>query len=171
MFTGATAWRGTGLAIVRILFGFVFAIDAWFKWKPAFFNDFYDYVHGAMEGQPAFVKAWVHFWCFVVGINPHHIALVTAIVETLVAVGLILGVFSTLTDFAGAALTFGIWAVAEGFGGPYGPGSMHIGTAIIYVFVFAALWLAGSGLYVGLDRNLGPRLGRWSWLASGKAVS
>ena len=33
-----------------------------------------------------------------------------------------------------------IWAVGEGFGGPYTSGATDIGTAIIYALVFAALW-------------------------------
>jgi len=34
-----------------------------------------------------------------------------------------------------------IWAVPEGFGGPYGTGSTDIGTGIIYAFAFLLLML------------------------------
>ena len=33
-----------------------------------------------------------------------------------------------------------VWSVGEAFGGPYAAGSTDIGTAIIYAFVFAALY-------------------------------
>jgi hypothetical protein len=39
--------------------------------------------------------------------------------------------------------------------------------AIIYVLVFAGLFLAFAGLYWGVDRYLAPLLGRFKFLASG----
>jgi nitrite reductase (NO-forming) len=160
------SWRGPGLGIVRILFGVVWAVDAAFKWQPGFITGFYDYVHGAMEGQPAVVKWWIHLWCNVVGVDAHVFAHLTAIGETVVALGLVLGVFSTVIDVVGMLLMLAIWTTAEGFGGPYGPGSMHIGSAIMYVFVFGALWLSYAGRYLGMDSLLTRRLGRFGWLAS-----
>lgn len=153
---GNAAWRGYGFAVIRILFGAAWAVDAYFKWNPVFIENFVQYVHGAMEGQPAFVKAWVHFWCTIVGIDPHVFAYITAIGETLVAIGLILGLFSALADLAGALLMLLIWAIAEGFGGPYTAGTLEIGSAVIYVLVCAALWLGHAGSYLSLD----------AWLAS-----
>jgi hypothetical protein len=31
-----TGWRLTGIGLLRIAFGLVWAIDAWFKWQPDF---------------------------------------------------------------------------------------------------------------------------------------
>ena len=90
-----------------------------------------------------------------------------AIAETLVALGLIFGVFSNLTNIGGALLTLVIGSTAEGFGGPYVPGSADIGSAIIYTLVFAALFLANAGSIMGLDRLLTPGLGRFRFLTSG----
>jgi hypothetical protein len=36
-------WRLKGIGPLRITFGVVWAIDAWFKWQPGFINDFADY--------------------------------------------------------------------------------------------------------------------------------
>ncbi len=85
-------------------------------------------------------------------------------------VSLILGLLSNAADLGGALLTLVIWSTAEGFGGPYKAGSADIGTAIIYSFVFAALFLSQAGLYLGFDRRLTPMLGRWGWLAAGPVV-
>jgi uncharacterized membrane protein YphA (DoxX/SURF4 family) len=90
------------------------------------------------------------------------------VVETLIAIGLILGLFSNLTYIGGALLSVVIWSTAESFGGPYAAGSTDIGAAIIYVLVFAGLFLAASGRYLGLDPWLGKHLGRFSFLASGR---
>jgi len=81
----------------------------------------------------------------------------------------VLGLFSNLTFAVGALLSLMIWSTAEGFGGPYRAGSTDIGTAIIYALVFAGLFLAAAGRSIGLDRRLGPALGRWAFLASGRA--
>ena len=63
-------------------------------------------------------------------------------------------------------MVFGVvWAVDAWF--KWQPGSTDIGAAIIYVLVFAALFLANAGLTMGVDRWLTPALGRWGVLASG----
>ena len=58
-----------------------------------------------------------------------------------------------------------IWSTAEGFGGPYAPGSTDIGAAIIYLVVFLALWLGKCWRYYSLDKllyeKLRFRIGRW----------
>jgi thiosulfate dehydrogenase [quinone] large subunit len=161
------SWRLKGIGVLRIIFGLVWAVDAWFKWQPDFINNFSDYLTGALEGQPAAVQAWIYFWINIIKVDPHVFAHFVAIAETAVAVGLVLGAFSNLTNLGGALLALVIWATAEGFGGPYVAGSADIGSAVIYALVFAGLFLANAGLYIGLDRRLTPLLGHWSFLASG----
>ncbi len=161
------SWRAKGIGALRIVFGVVWLVDAWFKWQPRFINQFADYLTGALEGQPAVVQAWINFWINIVNVDPHIFAHVVAISETAIALGLIFGAFSNLTNIGGALLAIVIWSTAEGFGGPYVPGSADIGSAVIYVLVFAGLFLANAGLVWGLDAGLTPALGRLSFLASG----
>lgn len=162
-----SSWRYKGIAVLRIIFGLVWLVDAWFKWQPDFINQFADYLNGALEGQPPAVHAWISFWVNIVKVDPHVFAHIVAIAETAVALGLIFGVFSNLTNLGGALLSLVIWSTAEGFGGPYTPGSTDIGSAVIYALVFAVLFLSNAGLIWGFDRWLTPKLGRWSILASG----
>lgn len=49
----------------------------------------------------------------------------------------------------GALWSFGIWAISEGFGNTSRAEYTDIGTSIIYVTVFAALW--------AIDSCAGPR--------------
>lgn len=163
------AWRLRGLGLLRIVFGLVWAVDAWFKWQPEFINGLHAYLTEPLEGQPPAVQNWINFWMTTVHIDPTAFAYFIAIAETAVALGLIFGVFSNLTNIGGILLSLAIWSTAEGFGGPYTAGSTDIGAAIIYVLVFAGLFLANAGLYLGLDRYLALRLGRWSFLASGRS--
>jgi hypothetical protein len=45
-------WRGHALGSLRIFFGLAWAIDAAFKWHPAFQTRFVKYLTGAPDGQP-----------------------------------------------------------------------------------------------------------------------
>lgn len=163
----AGEWRGRAFGVLRIVFGCIWAIDAAFKWQPAFQTGFVSYLSGALDGQPELVKAWIGFWIDIVKVDPSVFASIVAASETALAIALILGVFSNLANLGGILLALVIWTTAEGFGGPYQAGSTDIGTAIIYLLVFVALFLAQSGLHLGVDRRLTPRLGRFGWLASG----
>ncbi len=163
-------WRLNGIGLLRILFGIVWGIDAWFKWQPDFVNNFTTYLSGAQAGQPWPIHHWIVFWTNTVGIDPTFFAYATAVGETAIAIALIVGAFTNLTALVGVLLSVVIWSTAEGFGGPYHAGSTDIGAAIIYPLVFAGLFLSSAGLYYGIDRKLTPALGRFGYLASGWLV-
>jgi thiosulfate dehydrogenase (quinone) large subunit len=163
-------WRLNGIGLLRILFGIVWGIDAWFKWQPDFVNNFTTYLTGAQDGQPWPIHHWIQFWVNTVGIDPTFFAYATAVGETAIAIALIVGAFSNLTTVIGVLLSVVIWSTAEGFGGPYHAGSTDVGAAIIYPLVFAGLFLSSAGLYYGLDRKLTGTLGRFGFLASGGFV-
>lgn len=158
--------RIRALGVLRIVFGLAWAADAGFKWVPAFIGNFTTYL--STDGQPKAFGAWISFWINTIKVDPHVFAHLVAAGETAIAIGLILGLFSNLTYLLGSLLSVMIWTTAEGFGGPYSPGSTDIGAAIIYVFVFAALFLTDAGRIYGLDGRLGNRLGRFAFLASGR---
>lgn len=63
-------WRLTVIGLLRIAFGLVWAIDAWFKWQPDFLNHFTEYLTSAQQDQPAWVAAWIGFWVDLVKIDP-----------------------------------------------------------------------------------------------------
>ena len=161
-----TKHQSKAIAFLRIAFGVVWVIDAQFKWQPAFANNFTSYIQGAINGQPTFIQTWLHFWLKLVSVDPHLFARFAALGETAIAIGLLFGLFSNLTCAVGALLALYIWAVPEGLGGPYVAGSTDIGTGIIYVFVFAALFLLSAGQHYGLDRTLREKLGRLRFLSS-----
>ncbi len=167
MNTHRASWRLRAMGILRIIFGLVYAIDAYFKWQPAFGNNLTQYLTGNLDGQPSFVQVWIHLWINIAKVNPHVFANLVALGETAVAIGLIFGILSNLTNSVGVFFALIIWTTAEGFGGPYTAGATDIGTAIIYVLVLVGLFLSSAGLYYGVDRYLSPKLGRFSLLATG----
>ena len=160
-------WRYQGIGVLRIAFGIVWAIDASFKWAPDFIIGFSGTLNGALDGQPAWVQAWIKLWSNIVSVDPHVFAHMVAVGETALAAALILGAFSNLSYIGGTLLALVIWTTAEGFGDIFKKESMDVGAAIIYVIVFAGLYLSQAGLALGVDRWLTPKLGRWGWIASG----
>jgi nitrite reductase (NO-forming) len=145
----------------------VWIVAAWLKWQPGFISNFSSMLSGVADGQPGPIQAWIKFWVTVVNINPYLIARGFAVVETLIAVCLVLGIFSNLTYIVGIVYTLGIWSVAEGFGGPYAPGqSTDVGTALPYAILFGVLFCVSAGRYFAVDQLLTSKLGRWGLLAS-----
>jgi thiosulfate dehydrogenase (quinone) large subunit len=153
------ALEDKSFAVLRILFGFIWLVDAMFKWQPAFLNNFTSYLIEGAQGQPALVQAWIHLWMNGVSVNPHLFALIVAIAETAIALGLIFGAFTKVTMTGGILMAFVIWSTAEGFGGPYVAGSTDIGAAIIYIIVFVALWLGKAWRHYSIDRWVHERTG------------
>ncbi len=144
-------------AILRIVFGFVWLIDASFKWRPAFLNNFTSYLVSGAQGQSAPVQAWIYFWVHTVSVDPHLFGIIVAISETALAIALIFGWFTKAAMVGGIALAFVIWSTAEGLGGPYVAGSTDIGTSIIYIIVFIALWLGKSWRCYSIDALMHKR--------------
>src|SRR5260221_2519428 len=160
-------WREGGVGIARIVFGLVWVVAALLQWLPQFQNSFVAQVAAAKAGQPAFIQGWIPFWANAVSVNPLLFARILASTEAVIAAFLSLGLFSNLTYSVGIFLSLGIWAIPEGFGGPYIPGiSTDIGTAFPYAILFAVLLFHSAGRYYGLDQWLTPRLGRLGFLAS-----
>lgn len=160
-----TTTEDKAFSLLRIAFGFIWLIDASFKWNPAFINNLTDYLAQGAQGEPALVQAWIHLWIVTVSIDPHFFAILVALAETSIALGLITGFLTRIALLGGMAMTLVIWSTAEGFGGPYAPGSTDIGAAIIYFLLLVALWLGRSWRYYSIDsflrKKLSFTLGSW----------
>lgn len=140
------------VAVLRIAFGFMWAVDASFKWRPAFRESFLSQVQSAGQGQVSWLHGWFNFWATLMAHNPTLFAYMVAVVESMIALALLVGLARRSTYLAAALFSLLIWAIAEGFGGPYGSDSTDIGTGIVYAVVFLALY--------GLDRLAVPA--KWS---------
>lgn len=161
-------WRTRVIACLRVAFGLIWAVAAWLKWQSAFQQSFLAQINQASDGQPPAIQAWIAFWSHLINLNPLLFARLEASTETALAILLILGLFSNLSYIVGILLALGIWAIPEGFGGPYQPGqTTDIGTALPYALLFSMLLVISAGRYYALDSWLTPRLGRLGFLASG----
>lgn len=76
-------------------------------------------------------------------------AVCTAVIEVIISAALIVGFARKPLYLFGALWSLSIWAIPEGFGNTSRAAHTDVGTSIIYVMVFAALW--------ALDSCTGPR--------------
>ena len=135
---------------LRFIFGGIWLIDAVLKWLPGFRSGYMSSISGAGMGQPGWLQWWFHMWTNMQHPAPTFFAYLVAVLETLVALAVILGFARKVSYITAAAFSVVIWAAAEGFGGPYGSGASDIGTAIIYALVFMCLLTLAA--YTGTDR-------------------
>ena len=161
-------WRARLIAIMRIAFGLAWAVAAWLKWQQGFISGFMGQVTGAREGQPMMIHNWINMWASMISTNPYFFAYLVASLETTLAVLFIFGIFTNLACIMSILHSFGIWTVAEGFGGPLQLGkSTDIGPAIMYTIISGLLLAISAGRYYAVDQWLTPRLGRFGFLAAG----
>ena len=153
-------WR-VGL---RVIFGLFWVADAYLKWSLiAQGMDYRNLVSSAAEGQPSIVASWVTFWADIANSTPGF-SYIIAITETLIAIFIIIGLLTKLTSLAGIVLSFLIWSTAEAFGGVFTHGATDIGTAPLYMAMFAGLIVVRAGMQRGLDGHILRRYPRFRLL-------
>lgn len=153
-------------AVIRIIFGFVWLIDGSLKFASGFVDSFPSLIK--TEGQPAWLQPWFSFWSSVAATNAAPIVYTTGALELVLGMALVLGFMRKIAYLGGVVLSLFIWAIPEGFGGPYGPGSTDIGTGIIYGFLFLSLiiinTISGPSKY-SLDYLIERRYSSWKRVA------
>jgi uncharacterized membrane protein YphA (DoxX/SURF4 family) len=159
------AWAdgATRVALMRIGFGLIWAIAAWYKWQPAFLTGFADQISRPAQSAPPLLQPWFQFWQNLLAPHAIFFAVGTALLETMIAVCLLLGLARRPIYVIGAVFSCLIWAVPESFGRIWQSGQTDIGTSSIYVFIFLALLAVDAGSNAGawsLDRRLEVR---WPW--------
>ncbi|MBN2679901.1 hypothetical protein HHS34_004610 [Acidithiobacillus montserratensis] len=133
----------------RILFGLLWAFDAFWKWQPYFLDNAVTYLQQALPGEPAWIAAYISFVIAVINlVGPVLFGYVAAIMESVIAFFLLIGRGLRWIIPVGIAYSFGVWTTAEGWGAPYLPGSTAnkgdvLGTTNIYIiaFLFLAAWV------------------------------
>ena len=161
----AQRWGGA----VRILFGLIWLMDAYFKWQPSFLHGLLTVMHNGTMGQPAWLMPWFTLTHSIVAVQPTLFAHGIAIMETGLALAVLFGVARKVTYLGGVVWSLLIWSTAEGFGRtPPGSIATDIGTAIVYAAVFLALLAADQCAATrpySLDAVLERRLPGWQRLA------
>jgi nitrite reductase (NO-forming) len=166
----SAGWTGTA---VRLVFGAIFGIDAVLKWLPGYRHTYVKQLRAVAKGQPGWLHGWFHFWTHLQAQAPTAFAMLTGVAETGLAVVLIFGVARRAGYLLGAVYSLLVWAVGEGFGGPYSSGSTDVGTGIVYALLFVALLAFAPPARrerLSIDRFLTPRWAPWRFLSEPHAV-
>ena len=124
-------------SFIRIILGIVWLIDGYLKFSPGFVDSFPALIKS--QGQPSWLQPWFNFWSSVTSANAAPFVYSIGTLEMVLGVALVLGFMRKIAYLGGMVLSLLIWAIPEGFGGPYGPGSTDIGTGVIYSFLFLSL--------------------------------
>ena len=132
-------WSDTAAGAIRTAFGLIWAMDAYLKWRPVFFNNYLSYITSIANGQPQWLLPWFNLWISLITPDPSLFAWLTRLAETTIAVGLLFGLGRKWIYVLGGVFALFIWSIPEGFGGPYVPGATDIGAGLIYVLVFITL--------------------------------
>ncbi|HEY0247937.1 MAG TPA: hypothetical protein VGC45_06715 [Gryllotalpicola sp.] len=158
---GAGIRPGRGAAIVRILFGALWGIDAAFKWMPGFVHGqtLSDELGKAAEVNVPIEHQWLQLWNSVGLANPPAFAVAIAIIETLVALALITGSFTRIALIVSTLLAIGIWTGAEGMHLPwFKPGQTDLGPSVGYIFASLALLFTAAAQRWSVDELLARRV-------------
>lgn len=155
-------------SFIRIIMGVVWLIDGYLKFQPGLVDSFPDMVKRAGDGQPSWLQPWFNFWYNITLTNAGPYVYATGLLELALGITLVLGLMRKISYAGGIIFSLLIWAVPEGLGGPYGPGSTDIGTGVIYSFVFLSLIVLnatyGPSKY-SLDHLIERKLPSWRRLA------
>jgi uncharacterized membrane protein YphA (DoxX/SURF4 family) len=152
--------------LFRILFGAIWVIDGSLKFASGFVDAFAGSISG--DGQPAWLQGWFTFWSNAVNGDPAFWVYLVGSLEIALGLALIFGFMRKIAYVGGAILSLFIWAVPEGFGGPYGPGSTDIGTGAMYALLFLSLILINATYGPSkwsLDHLIERRFPKWSYIA------
>ncbi len=150
---------------LRKLFGVFWGIDGALKLLPQTPFWFSERVLAASIGQPAWLGGWFGFWVQQATDYSVFDVDVVAGLEFALAFALVAGFLRKSAYIGGIALSLLIWAVPEGFGGPYETGSFDIGTGVVYAMAFLfliALEISSDANRGTLDEFFERRVSRWS---------
>jgi uncharacterized membrane protein YphA (DoxX/SURF4 family) len=156
--------------IFRLLLGVAWLADGILKFTSGFVNDFLASVQASQANAPSWLSGWFNFWATQAGTNSTLIVYTVGTLEVALGVALLLGFMRKVAYLGGVVLGLLIWAVPEGFGGPYqsGAGGTDIGTGIIYAIAFLGLIVInamyGPSRY-SLDYYIERRFPGWARVA------
>ncbi len=130
---------GRRVAFLRLLVGTVLAVDATLQFLPGASPQVaYLLVVGAGQEQPA-LSGWFSYWASVIAGDPGFWWYGTGILMACLATCLILGVARRLAYVTGSFFGLLLWAIPNGFGGPYVAPHTDVGAGLLYALLFLFL--------------------------------
>lgn len=153
--------------IVRILFGMIWIFDGSLAFLKGASLLFENLIISESLNQPKFLSGFFSFWVNAVKLNPNFYTYLIGVLSIILGIAIIFGFLKKTTYFLGVVFSLLIWAVGEGFGGPYVAGTTDISAGPIYAIVFLLLILIYKYKRprIDLDRIIGYRIKWWKIFA------
>lgn len=155
---------GRHAAFLRLLFGGILAVDATLQFLPGAPPQLaYLLVVAAGQNQPA-LSWWFSYWASVIAGDPGLWWYGTGVLMAFLATCLILGVARRLAYVVGFLFSVMLWAIPNGFGGPYAAPNTDIGAGLLYAVLFLILLQVDSvsgSARLAADATLERRWPRW----------
>jgi nitrite reductase (NO-forming) len=154
----------------RLLLGVAWLTDGVLKFTSGFVDNFQSAVQASQANAPGWLSGWFNFWATQASANATLIVYTVGALEVALGLALLLGFMRKVAYLGGVVLALLIWAVPEGFGGPYqtGAGGTDIGTGVIYAIAFLGLIVInatyGPSRY-SLDGIIERRFPSWARIA------
>jgi nitrite reductase (NO-forming) len=138
----------------RLLLGVVWLVNGVLKFTSGYVNGFLGDVQTSQANAPGWLSGWFSFWATQATGHATLIVYTVGGLELTLGLALLFGFLRKIAYAGGVVLSLLIWAVPEGFGGPYqsGSGGTDVGTGVIYAIAFLGL--------VVINATYGPS--RWS---------
>jgi hypothetical protein len=155
---------GSRVTALRLAVGTILAVDATLQFLPGASPQVaYLLVVGAGQDQ-ASLAWWYSYWAGVIAQDPGFWWYGTGVLTASLATCLILGVARRIAYVVGFAFGLGLWAIPNGFGGPFVAPNTDVGGGLLYALLFLILLQAdsvsGPARLVG-DGFLEHRWPRW----------
>ncbi|HZY71104.1 MAG TPA: hypothetical protein VFF67_09045 [Thermoplasmata archaeon] len=154
----------------RIAFGLVWLVDGALKFTSGFVDSFPGAVQTAAGNSPSWLSGWFSFWVTQSNTNAALIVYTVGALELALGLALVAGFARKLAYSGGVVLSLLIWAVPEGFGGPYGSGAggTDVGAGIVYSILFLGLIVLNATFgasRASLDYYIESHLPSWRRIA------
>jgi uncharacterized membrane protein YphA (DoxX/SURF4 family) len=156
--------------VFRLLLGIAWLTDGILKFTAGYVNNFLASVQASQANAPSWLSGWFSFWARQATGNSTLIVYTVGTLEIVLGMALLFGFMRKIAYVGGVVLALLIWAVPEGFGGPYqsGSGGTDIGTGIIYAIAFLGLIVINATYgpsRSSLDYYIERRFPRWARVA------
>ncbi|MCI4357728.1 MAG: hypothetical protein L3J95_05130 [Thermoplasmata archaeon] len=106
----------------RLLLGIAWLTDGILKFTSGFVSNFLGVVQTAQSNAPGWLSGWFSFWANQANGHSATIMDTVGVVEVVLGLALLFGFWREFAYLGGVVLSLLIWAVPEGFGGPYQSG-------------------------------------------------
>ncbi len=144
----------------RLTFGLLLLADAVLEWQPGTYQVFDSIIYSNASVSPEPLRGVLVTVAQLVSHQPAIANGIVAALETILAVSVLLGLWTSAALLLSLPWFLGIWIIGQGVGLPFAQGSTDLNSGIPYLLVATLLWFGRSW----------ERLSIWQWVHADPAL-